>query len=151
MRRSVPATSSAYPVAGVAKETSITSSDVDTPTSDHVLPPSSDRASAPAVPVANATEDERARTRENVASSCLPIGLQFAPVSSESTMVPPSPAATALVGEVKAAARIFWVEGVTDDQVVPPSSVRITVWPLVVMTQASVVPQRMRRSPGSSP
>jgi hypothetical protein len=129
------------------KETSITSSDVDTPTSAQVSPPSVDRASAPPGPIANATDGDSARIRSKDAARRLPTGCQVAPASVENTVVPASPAATACVDEVKATAMIFWVAGVTDDQVAPPSAVRSRVGVPVVTRHVSAVAQRMFCSP----
>ena len=128
-------------------DTSITSSDVDTPTSDHVTPPSSERASAPLGPVANTTEPESARIRWKVGLSRLPTGRHVAPESSVSTVVPPSPTATALLGELNDAAWIFCVDAVTDNHVAPPSMVRSTACVPFASRHTSAEAQRMLRSP----
>ena len=99
----------------VGNDTSITLADVDTPSLAQVAPPSVVRASAPFSPIANASRREIARNREKSSPRPLPVPDQVAPASSERTVVPSAPAATARVGEANAAAKIFAVEGVTDE------------------------------------
>src|SRR5690242_20004434 len=61
-----------------------------------------------------------------------PTGENVAPASFDTTVVPLSPAATARVGEAKAAANTLRLDGETSTPVAPPSTVRISRVPSAV-------------------
>src|SRR3954449_8840553 len=87
-------------------------------------PPFVVRARLPLSPVAKTARDEVARRRVSDAVSTEPTGAQLTPPFAEMTVAPAEPTALAAFAPLKAAAKILLVDGFTDVQVAPPSSVR---------------------------
>src|SRR3954469_13249906 len=122
--RSSPAVFTAKPTVSVGNVTSVMSSDVATFGFVQSSPPLVVRARLPLSPVAKTARDEVARRRVSVAVRTEPTGAQFAPPFAEMTVAPAAPTAVAALAVLKAAARILLVDGFTDVQLAPPSSVR---------------------------
>src|SRR5437763_13795972 len=123
---SAPEVSGAKPTAEFGNQASSTFWGVATPTLVQVCPPSVERASVPALPIAVTSEVPLARSRMNLEplSGLEPTCVKLFAPSSDTTVAPPCPTPTAFEAVLNASAKIFWVDAVFDVHIVPPSSVR---------------------------